>query len=455
MTVCENQECTKNAYFNIPEQKKGRFCSTHKEPNMINVKDKHCFEQGCCQRPSFNILGKKPLFCGTHKTSEMVNVMTKFCHFNGCYITPVYNDPDKKTGKFCVTHKESNMINVVSNSCRNEGCHSIPSFGITSNKPTHCLIHKTEEMIDVKHKKCNQDSCNKIPCYANPTDTIPTHCSEHKTEEMVNVKHKKCNEDGCNKIPSYNYIGIQTAKYCKNHKLDEMVDVTHKKCRYEGCIIRPTYNIAIENIPKFCFTHKTIEMIDVYNKKCINEWCENRNYDNKYEGYCINCFIHMFPDKPNARNYKTKEQSVVEYIKNEFPNFTWICDKRVIDGCSRRRPDLFLDLGFQIIIVEVDENQHINYDCSCENRRLMELSQDVGHRPIVFIRFNPDDYILKDKSKIKSCWTTSKATNLVSVDKNKRKQWNHRLETLGNWIKYWSENKTDKVVEVVQLFFDE
>ena len=44
-------------------------------------------------------------------------------------------------------------------------------------------------------------------------------------------------------------------------------------------------------------------------------------------------------------------------------------------------------------IVEIDENQHIEYDCSCENKRIMELSQDVGHRPIIFIRFNPDDYL--------------------------------------------------------------
>ena len=67
-------------------------------------------------------------------------------------------------------------------------------------------------------------------------------------------------------------------------------------------------------------------------------------------------------------------------------------DKKIQDGCSTRRPDLFLDLGYQIIIIEIDENQHIDYDCSCENKRIMELSQDVGHRPIVFIRFNPDDY---------------------------------------------------------------
>ena len=92
------------------------------------------------------------------------------------------------------------------------------------------------------------------------------------------------------------------------------------------------------------------------------------------------------------RNYKTKEKYVVDQIKQTFTNFTWVADKKVQDGCSRRRPDLLLDMGSHIIIVEIDENKHTDYDCSCENKRLMELSQDLQHRPIVFIRFNPDNY---------------------------------------------------------------
>ena len=68
----------------------------------------------------------------------------------------------------------------------------------------------------------------------------------------------------------------------------------------------------------------------------------------------------------------------------------WIADKIVNTDYSKRRPDLLLDLGYQILIVEIDENQHIDYDYSCENKRIMELSQDTGHRPIIFIRFNQD-----------------------------------------------------------------
>ena len=64
-------------------------------------------------------------------------------------------------------------------------------------------------------------------------------------------------------------------------------------------------------------------------------------------------------------------------------------------------------MGSYIIIVEIDENAHIYYDCSCENKRLMEISQDLGFRSIVFIRFNPDDYTIKNEKKL-SCWGINK-----------------------------------------------
>jgi hypothetical protein len=188
---------------------------------------------------------------------------------------------------------------------------------------------------------------------------------------------------------------------------------------------------------------------------CKSEWCETA-VTQKYDGFCLHCFIHLFPDRPNVRNYKTKEKAVTEYVLEQFPleKYSWISDKRIQDGCSRKRPDLFLDLGYQIIIVEVDENQHESYDCSCENKRLMELSQDVNHRPIIFIRFNPDEYINNDK-KVTSCWGINKL-GVCAVKKTKMKEWTSRLDTLKSQIEYWCniDNNTNKILEVVQLYYD-
>ena len=188
--------------------------------------------------------------------------------------------------------------------------------------------------------------------------------------------------------------------------------------------------------------------------KCKTNLCNTQVRINVNEGYCLRCFIHTYPEKPVARNYKTKEKSVADFVLLKYPNFTWNCDKKITDGCSKRRPDLLADFGYFIIIIEIDENQHTTYDTTCENKRLMELSQDVGHRPIVFIRFNPDDYIV-DNDKFTSCWGID-GNGICVVKKSKINEWNCRLITLIENIDFWSnpDNKTEKTIEQIHLFYD-
>jgi len=416
MTICENVDCNVSAYFNTAGQTVGRFCNKHKSVGMVNVKDKICAHDACNQRPSFNILGGKPIYCGIHKLDGMTNVMTKNCEHANCLLTPVYNSPDKKSGRFCATHKAAGMINVVNKTCEYADCLRSPSYGLSGQRPCFCAEHKQPNMVDTKHKTCMNENCELTPSYGNPADKAPTYCSAHKQDGMINIKHKKCVHDGCRVQPTYNYIGEKCARYCKEHKLDLMVDVQHKHC--------------------------------------LSNMCYERACNPKYDGYCLYCFINLFPDKPAARNYKTKETAVVDNILEYFPNMTWKCDKRIQDGCSRRRPDMILDLGYQVIIIEIDENQHINYDCSCENKRLMQLSQDVGHRNIVFIRFNPDQYININNEKIKSCWSVNKQ-GISIIHKNNKREWYDRLAALTRQIQYWVDNNTDKTIEVVQLYYDE
>jgi hypothetical protein len=184
---------------------------------------------------------------------------------------------------------------------------------------------------------------------------------------------------------------------------------------------------------------------------CKTPLCETFS-NAKYKGHCLTCFIHLFPDEPNVRNYKTKEKDVVDRIIQTFTNFTWVADKKVQDGCSRRRPDLLLDMGSHIIIIEIDENKHTDYDCSCEHKRLMELSLDLQHRPIVFIRFNPDDYTNEEGILVKSCWKLNKL-GVMQITITKQKEWEERIETLKKQIQYWIDNPTEKTIEIIELFY--
>ncbi len=104
---------------------------------------------------------------------------------------------------------------------------------------------------------------------------------------------------------------------------------------------------------------------------CKTPLCETRAKNRRYKGHCLHCFVHLFQYEPVVHNYKTKECAAVTHLKETFPNVTWVCDKRIEGGCSRRRPDLLLDMGSHVVIVEVDENKHDEYDCTCENRRLI------------------------------------------------------------------------------------
>lgn len=183
---------------------------------------------------------------------------------------------------------------------------------------------------------------------------------------------------------------------------------------------------------------------------CKSEWCSTYG-NSKYKGYCLFCFVNLFPDKVISKNYKTKERYISEYIKTIYCNFSWITDKSIEFGCSKRRPDLLLDLGFHILIIEVDENQHVNY--LCENKRIMELSQDVGYRPIVFIRFNPDGYIDKNNNKVTSCWKINKTLGILQINKKKETEWTTRLNTLIETIQHWIDNPSEKTIEVVKLFY--
>ena len=113
---------------------------------------------------------------------------------------------------------------------------------------------------------------------------------------------------------------------------------------------------------------------------------------------------------------------------------------------------MFIDLGYQVLIVEIDEDEHIDYDCLCENKRIMLLSQDIDHRPLVLIRFNPDSYTDNNNTRITSCFAQNKKGVLV-IKPSKQAEWQNRLQVLSETIQYWINNKTDKTIELVHLYY--
>ncbi len=272
-----------------------------------------------------------------------------------------------------------------------------------------------------------------------------------------NKRKSRCIECGGNELCVHNYqktkcLECGGSEICKHDKRKQYCKICHGSAYcLHNMIKRRCYKCGGGEM---CVHEKRKSRCNECggSELCKSEWCNIKVNRINNKGYCLVCYVNIFPDEPNVRNYKTKEKDVVDRIIQTFTNFTWVADKKVQDGCSRRRPDLLLDMGSHIIIVEIDENRHTDYDCICEHKRLMELSQDLQHRPIVFIRFNPDEYTNQSGIVIKSCWKLNKL-GVMQILKTKKKEWEERINTLKQQIQYWIDNPTEKTIEIIELFY--
>jgi len=306
-------------------------------------------------------------------------------------------------------------------------------------------------MVNVVDSKCFEPGCNTRPIYNFSTEKVAKYCKIHKLQNMIDIKSKLCIFIECKTRPIYNIPGESTGLYCFAHKLDGMINVKDKKCREPGCKLLPSFNLIGERRGIYCAKHRKLDMVNVIEKKCKTPLCDTQVKE-KYEGYCLRCFIYQFPDKPVSRNYKTKEKSVSDYLIDNFKHYTLITDKKIIGGDSYRRPDIMIELLSHSIIIEIDENQHKQYDCSCENKRLMQLSNDIKFKTLIFIRFNPDKYFDISGNLIDSCWAVD--GNGISRIKNEI-DWNNRLLALKTQIQYWIDNQPNKMLEIIQLYYDQ
>jgi hypothetical protein len=401
-----------------------------------------CKELDCDKLSSFSF-NNNPEYCKKHKKDGMKNMRIKKCLEDGCEKFPSFGF-EGEIQKFCKDHIKKGMINLAHKKCKKDGCQKLPSFGF-GNKREYCMDHCAEGMVFIlsKSKMCNL--CKKRALFV--SNNI-RYCALHKpNNEYVEVISNKCTFLGCHKISRYGNIG-EKILFCNNHKEKQMIDLTSKKCNFEGCLKKPVFGFKEDDQILYCFDHRKDDMINIKSKKCKSNLCEIQISNPNYKGYCLRCFIFNFPEEKVSRNYKTKEKSVADYVRENNKQINIIFDKIILGGCSKRRPDILMDFGTHMIIVEVDENKHEGY--SCENKRMMEISQDLGHPNIVFIRFNPDSYE-KNGKKFSSCWKINKQGICVIRD---NKNWNDRLNCLQNTIERWSKNIPEKLITIEELFFD-
>eukprot|EP00960_Hanusia_phi_P053850 762478-Hanusia_phi.AAC.1 len=448
MKRCKAEGCEKRPGFNHPDkkvgrrllyivtEKKGAYCFKHKKENMVDVKNKKCAHEGCTKQPNYNIEGEKVAkSCKDHKTDNMVDVTHDKCKHPKCMTRPTYNFPNETIGIYCNLHKKDNMVDVRSKICAEPDCEGRSLYNLKGQtKALYCASHKSDEMIDVKHKLCeyedceiqatfSREGCTKQPCFNENGETKGMYCNEHKAADMVNVKEKHCEFDGCKSRPMHGYV---KPTHCTSHRLENMIKQPQKRCI--ECKKRALYGDKGGAIQIYCEQHKKPDSINFVERKC--EKCNILNILNN-NNLCCYCDEDMI-----AKN-RCKEMSVkhlleelhIEHQHNKA--LTTTIDK----GCGTLRPDFVIDYTTHVVILEVDEFQHRSYACECEQSRMITITNAFGGIPVIWIRYNPDDFIRNHK--------------IVKMsDAEKRK-------ILQEYILKHTVSPPTNFAEVIYLFYDE
>jgi hypothetical protein len=406
---CKFESCNTNANYGY-ELKKAIYCAKHKNADMRDVNNAVCQYNNCNKRAFYGI--DKPINCREHKKNDEFNVVKGFCKEPGCKKKPTFGNISKKP-IYCIEHKKETMYNVMKTVCQYENCKLQASYGLSWNKAMYCSNHKEKEMNDVVHKRCHEHNCNIQPSFGYKWKK-PIYCITHKISDMKNVSAYICEDIDCNKTASFGQKWMKPLR-CNKHRLHNDKNVTHKSCKSEFC-----------------------EIIG----------------NPKYKGYCLRCFIYTFPNETISRQFKIKEQYVVNYIRDNFANENIIVDKIINGGCSKRRPDVYIDKYTHVVVIECDENQHKQsfYSNMCENKRLMEIFQDFGSRPLIIISFNPDQYIDKNGLKHDSCFKRHRGFDVPIV---KLTELENRLYKLKELIQHSISIIPKKEITKHHMFYDE
>jgi len=479
-----NEKCIKRASYNYPNYKHPKYCLRHKLDGMTNVASKKCRHKGCSRRAIFNYEGRSPEYCFRHKENNMIDVYSKKCKESGCIKQPSFNYPNKISYIYCGEHKKEGMIDLrmVKYLCKIcdeiqanynypdlkaefcAGCKNDDMINVRSPKCVECNIHipvynyqglkhiycahcKKNGMVDTRSKKCDDLNCDKQARYNYKGIKRSLFCLTHAKDGMINIKEPRCtskntNGDTCDEIAYYNYIGEKNPIFCGIHMLLNMINV---RGNYKLCVHPDCQKIANRSVAEFgllfhdkthCVIHKQPNEFRNNNPRCegddSNIYCQERPfYCHKYSDFPIRCEYHKLIDDinmienpcqncklpyllnslnnlctncdayQNKRIIKSKEFAVQQLLYDNNIKYI-IHDKRLQRGCSAYRPDFVIDINYALLIIEVDENQHKSYPRHCEVTRMIQIHQDAG-MPVIFIRYNPDNYRDPENKLIRHC----------------------------------------------------
>jgi len=245
---------------------------------------------------------------------------------------------------------------------------------------------------------------------------------------MINVAVHFCEHPDCEKIPNYGFVGHKPTR-CRPHALEGMISKPKRRCEGVGNIKCSNWAHWGTNgsVPERCEVHRLSTDVDMVLKRCpVCMEPKRVGQDN----LCADC-------GSNFLSYRLcKQRRVKGYLDGtlEIPPYEYY-DEIVNSSCGRERPDFVWDCGTHKVILEVDEDQHKDRLRTCEQTRMINITQ-AFFMPCIWIRYNPDKF------------KGQKAT-LHERD---------RLKTLQETLLYAFKSTpttTNDVLRVIYLYFDQ
>ena len=243
---------------------------------------------------------------------------------------------------------------------------------------------------------------------------------------MIDIKNKKCK---CGTSATYGFPQ-NSPTCCVSCKKAGMISKPNSKCRIRSCGEKARYGTKT---PIHCELHKRGNDIDLVERNCVK--CGKLDVVNQ-AGICVNfCLISDEGMKIYQKNQKTKQDRVLKVLTTKIGKPSLV-DKIVDRDCGKERPDIVYDEKTFNIIVETDENQHKHGYCpEGERNRMRNIYMACEGKPVVFIRYNPDNYYVNGK-----------------LQKTSLKK---REETLIRWINHFQKMDSLKcALSVLYLFYD-
>lgn len=396
--------CCKRASYGPPTVPRGEsyacLCATHGKMvatfmDVVSPVCTACLESGELTVPWFGPAeGRvKRVRCAKHKlegdvdhgkTPKCVTCLAEGKNVDASYCEEGETDVRKANAKYCREHRPNTAaVSVANYKCDECGIFAVKVQG---NKCAQCT-----KGIPTEHRRTKTQDGAKRGDRLVSASASPSRVAEVKARGE-GVRHAggdgyACHEPGCT---SHAFSGVGAFKtHCAKHKPLGAKWLGSGSwcltCKVMGVSRFATHAIRLGLRPIRCAGHAEPGMVSVKLRyKCVI--CLTKPVRDKTQT-CFECRQEL----PRTKEAECAVAAALE--RANLGVLTLALRDRAVpcrpQDMSAFRPDFVWLLEDRVIVLEVDENAHRNYEPVCEVGRLHQLHEAFAPLPLFVLRYNP------------------------------------------------------------------